>query len=150
VRQGDDIVYVERTSSGRASIKVVHLVGARAPLHATAAGKLFLVEDGVHKVRDYARRTGLPGFTPTSLTTLAALERDLDRVRRHGVAFDNEEAEPGLRCVAAGIRDDTGELVAGISVSAPADRYNPEWAPLVRETADEISRAIGYQQAGKR
>jgi DNA-binding IclR family transcriptional regulator len=150
VRQGDDIVYVERTSSGRASIKVVHLVGARAPLHATAAGKLFLVEDGVHKVRDYARRTGLPGFTPTSLTTLAALERDLDRVRRHGVAFDNEEAEPGLRCVAAGIRDDTGELVAGISVSAPADRYNPEWAPLVRETADEISRAIGYQQAGER
>jgi DNA-binding IclR family transcriptional regulator len=150
VRQGDDIVYVERTSSGRASIKVVHLVGARAPLHATAAGKLFLVEDGVHKVRDYARRTGLPGFTPTSLTTLAALERDLDRVRRHGVAFDNEEAEPGLRCVAAGIRDDTGELVAGISVSAPADRYNPEWAPLVRETADKISRAIGYQQAGKR
>jgi DNA-binding IclR family transcriptional regulator len=71
-------------------------------------------------------------------------------VRRHGVAFDNEEAEPGLRCVAAGIRDDTGELVAGISVSAPADRYNPEWAPLVRETADKISRAIGYQQAGKR
>lgn len=150
VRQGDDIVYVERTSSGRASIKVVHLVGARAPLHATAAGKLFLVEDGVQKVRDYARRTGLPGFTPTSLTTLAALERDLDRVRRHGVAFDNEEAEPGLRCVAAGIRDDSGELVAGISVSAPADRYNPDWAPLVRETAEEISGAIGYQQAGKR
>jgi DNA-binding IclR family transcriptional regulator len=150
VRQGDDIVYVERTSSGRASIKVVHLVGARAPLHTTAAGKLFLVEDGVQKVRDYAKRTGLPGFTPTSLTTLPALEKDLDRVRRHGVAFDNEEAEPGLRCVAAGVRDDTGELVAGISVSAPADRYSPDWAPLVRDTAEEISRAIGYQPAPKR
>lgn len=144
VRQGDEIVYVERTSSGRSSIKVVHLVGARAPLHTTAAGKLFLVEDGVQKVKDYARRTGLPGFTPTSLTTLTALEKELDRVRRHGIAFDNEEAEPGLRCIAAGVRDDTGELVAGISVSAPAERYNPDWVPLVRETADAISRAIGY------
>ncbi len=150
VRQGDEIVYVERTSSGRSSIKVVHLVGARAPLHTTAVGKLFLVEDGAPKVREYARRTALPGFTATSLTTLAALEKDLDRVRRHSIAFDNEEAEPGLRCIAAGVRDDTGELVAGISVSAPADRYNPDWVPLVRETADAISRAIGYTGVKKR
>jgi DNA-binding IclR family transcriptional regulator len=150
VRQGDEIVYVERTSSGRASVRVVHLVGARAPLHTTAVGKLFLVEDGAQKVKEYAKRTGLPGFTPGSLTTLQALERDLDRVRRHDLAFDNEEAETGLRCIAAGIRDDTGELVAGISVSAPADRYNADWAPLVRETADQISRAIGYTPGKKR
>jgi DNA-binding IclR family transcriptional regulator len=144
VRQGDDIVYVERTSSGRASVRVVHLVGARAPLHTTAVGKLFLAEDGPLKVKEYARRTGLPGFTPTSLTTPPMLEKDLDRVRRHGIAYDNEEAETGLRCIAAGVRDDTGELVAGISVSAPAERYDPDWAPIVRETAEEISRAIGY------
>jgi len=150
VRQGDEIVYVERTSSGRASIKVVHLVGARAPLHTTATGKLFLAEDGAAKVKEYAKRTGLPGFTPTSLTTLPALEKELDRVRRHGVAFDNEEAETGLRCIAAGIRDDTGELVAGISLSAPADRFNPDWAPLVRQTADQISHTIGYLPAKKR
>ncbi|MCX7176850.1 MAG: IclR family transcriptional regulator, partial [Proteobacteria bacterium] len=55
VRQGDEIVYVERTSSGRSSVRVVHLVGARAPLHVTAVGKLFLVEDGVQKVREYAK-----------------------------------------------------------------------------------------------
>lgn len=150
VRQGDEIVYVERTSSGRSSIKVVHLVGARAPLHTTAVGKLYLVEDGLPKLREYARRTNLPGFTPTSLTTLAALEKDLDRVRRHGIAFDNEEAEPGLRCIAAGVRDDTGELVAGISVSTPAERYNPDWVPLLRETADAISQAIGYTGVKKR
>ena len=150
VRQGDEIVYVERTSSGRALVKVVHLVGARAPLHTTAVGKLFLVEDGAQKVREYARRTELPGFTPTSLTTLQALERDLDRVRRHGVAFDNEEAETGLRCVAAGVRDDSGDLVAGISISAPADRYNADWVAVVREAANAISRAIGYRAPKKR
>jgi DNA-binding IclR family transcriptional regulator len=112
VRQGDEIVYVERTSSGRSSIRVVHLVGARAPLHVTAVGKLYLADDSPQQLRDYARRTGLPGFTPTSLTSVSALEREVDRARRHGIAFDNEEIEPGLRCIAAGVRDDSGELVA--------------------------------------
>ncbi len=149
VRQGDEIVYVERTSSGRSSVRVVHLVGARAPLHVTSVGKLYLVEDGPQKVKEYAKRTGLPGYTPTSITTLAALEKELERVRRHGVAFDNEEIEQGLRCIAAPIRDDAGELVAGISVSAPAERHNPDWAAIVRETADEISTAIGYNKPVK-
>lgn len=149
VRQGDEIVYVERTSSGRSSVRVVHLVGARAPLHVTAVGKLFLVADGPQKVREYAKRTGLPGSTPTSLTTLPALERELERVRRHGVAFDNEEIEQGLRCTAAPIRDDSGELVAGLSVSAPAERHSAAWAPIVRQAADEISAAIGYVKPEK-
>ncbi len=144
VRQGDEIVYVERTSSGPSSVRVVHLVGARAPLHVTAVGKLFLLEDGSARIRDYVRRTGLPGFTQASLTTLAALEKELDKVRRHGVAFDNEEIEQGLRCIAAPVRDDSRELVAGLSVSAPADRHNPDWAARIRLTADEISAAIGY------
>ncbi len=149
VRQGDEIVYVERTSSGRSSVRVVHLVGARAPLHVTAVGKLFLLEDGAQKVREYAARTGLPGLTPASITVLQALERELDRVRRHGIAFDNEEIELGLRCIAAPIRDDTGELVAGLSVSAPADRHNPDWAMTVSKTADEISAAIGYVKSAR-
>ncbi len=146
VRQGDDIIYVERTSSGRSSVRVVHLVGARAPLHVTAVGKLYLAEESPADLRAYAKRTGLPGFTPTSLTALPALEREIDKVRRHGVAFDNEEIEQGLRCIAAPIRDDGGELVAGISVSAPADRHNPDWSPLVRAAADEISAALGYDR----
>lgn len=144
VRQGDEIVYVERTSSGRSSVRVVHLVGARAPLHVTSVGKLYLADDGLQKLRDYAKRTGLPGYTPTSITTLPALEKEIDRVRRHGVAFDNEEIEQGLRCIAAPVRDDSGELVAGVSISAPAERHNPDWAALVKETADAISTAIGY------
>ena len=150
VRQGDDIVYVERTSSGRSSVRVVHLVGARAPLHVTAVGKLYLSGESPAALRDYAKRTGLPGFTSTSLTSLPALERELDRVRRHDVAFDNEEIEQDLRCIAAPVRDDAGDLVAGISVSAPAERHNPDWAPLVKQAADRISAAIGYTGARSR
>lgn len=148
VRQGDEIVYVERTSSGRSSVRVVHLVGARAPLHVTAVGKLYLAEESADQVRNYARRTGLAGCTPTSITTLPALEKELERVRRHGVAFDNEEIEQGLRCIAAPVRDDSGDLVAGLSVSAPAERYDADWAPLVRETAEAISSAMGYARSG--
>lgn len=146
IRQGDEIVYIERTSSGRSTVRAVHLVGARAPLHVTAVGKLYLAEDTPDAVADYARRTGLPGLTTTSLTTLAALKRELERVRHQGVAFDNEEIEPGLRCIAAPVHDDTGLLVAGLSVSAPAERHSPEWAALVRQAADTISASIGYAE----
>ena len=144
IRDRDEIVYVDRTSSGRSAVRVVHIVGARAPLHTTASGKLFLCDDGIDKVRDYARRTGLPGSTPTSITELGALEKELDKVRRHEVAFDLDEVETGVRCIAAGIRDDSGELVAGLSLSTPSERFNPDWAPLVRSTAAEISRTLGY------
>lgn len=144
IRDHDEIVYVERTSSGRSAVRVVHIVGARAPLHTTATGKLFLVEDGAEKVREYARRTGLPRATPASITDFALLEKELDKVRRHGVAFDLDEVESGVRCIAAGIRDDAGELVAGLSLSTPSERFNPDRAALIRDTADQISRALGY------
>lgn len=144
IRDGDEIVYVDRTSSGRSSVRVVHIVGARAPLHTTATGKLFLVDDGGERIREYARRTGLPASTPASITTLPALEKELDRVRRHGVAFDMDEVESGVRCIAAGIRDHSGALIAGLSLSTPSERFNPDWVPLVRAAADEISRALGH------
>ena len=150
IRAGDEIVYVERTSSGRSAVRVVHIVGARAPLHTTATGKLFLVEDGMDRVREYARRTGLPGSTPASITEIGMLEKELDKVRRHGVAFDLEEVEIGVRCIAAGVRDDSGELIAGLSVSTPSERFSPDRAPLVREAADEISRALGYVRRSAR
>lgn len=144
MRSGDEIVYVERTSSGRSAVRIVHIVGARAPLHTTATGKLFLAEDSPELNRQYAERTGLPGNTQASMTTLRALEQELARVRRHQVAYDMEEVEVGVRCIAAGIRDDDGDLVAGLSLSTPTERFNPDWAPLVRDTAMEISRALGY------
>jgi DNA-binding IclR family transcriptional regulator len=145
VRHDDEIVYVERTSSGRSAMRVVHVIGARCSLHATAAGKLFLLEDGFTRLRDYAKRTGLAAHTKNTITHLAALERELERIQRQGWATDNEEAELGVRCVAAGIRDDAGRLVAALSLSTPADRMKPQWGPLVKQTAERISTAIGHR-----
>lgn len=149
MRQGDEIVYVERTSSGRSSVRVVHLVGARAPLHVTAVGKLYLAEENPQAVREYARRTGLPGFTANSVNSLPALERELTRVLHDGVALDNEEIEQGLRCVAAPIRDDSGAVAGGLSVSAPAERYDPSWVTALRLTAERISAELGYKGTGR-
>ncbi|HXC40770.1 MAG TPA: IclR family transcriptional regulator [Burkholderiales bacterium] len=145
VRRDDEIVYVERTSSGRALMRVVNIVGARAPLHITAVGKLFLMEDGAEGLRAYAERTKLPGPTRNSLTTVAALEREFEKIRKQGYAVDAEEAELGVRCIAAGVRDDSGAMISGLSVSAPAERMKLSWAGLVKDTAERISRAVGYQ-----
>lgn len=147
IRDEDEIIYLERTSDGRSLVRVVYLLGGRAPLHLTSLGKLFLAADNPAAVRAYAKRTGLPGKTPHSLTSLAMLEKELDKVRRHDLAYDNEEAEIGLRCVASPIRNVEGVIVAGLSISAPTDRHKPTWASQIKATAEEISRALGYRPA---
>ena len=150
IRDGDEIIYLERTSSGRSLVRVVYLVGARAPLHLTSLGKLFLAADTPADLRAYAERTKLPGKTPHSLTTLEQLEKELETIRRDDIAYDNEEAEIGLRCVAAPIRNDEGTLVAGLSISAPTDRHDATWPDRIREATIEISRALGYPSTQKR
>jgi len=145
VRHDDEIVYVERTSSGRSAMRVVHVIGARAALHITAAGKLFLLEDGFARLREYAKRTGLAAHTRNTLTNLQQFERDLERTQRQGWATDNEEAEIGVRCVAAGVRDDAGLLIAALSLSTPAERMKAQWGPLIKETAERISKAVGHR-----
>jgi DNA-binding IclR family transcriptional regulator len=96
-------------------------------------------------VRGYATRTGLAGHTRNSITQLPVLERELSRVKQSGVARDNEELELGVRCIAAGIYDDQGKLLAGLSISAPADRMDDEWLAKLQSTADAISQELGYQ-----
>jgi DNA-binding IclR family transcriptional regulator len=149
VRQGDEIVYIERTYSERSGMQVVRAIGGRAPLHLTSTGKLFLAADDVQRVRAYATRTGLAGHTRNSITQLPVLERELARARQNGVAHDNEELELGVRCIAAGIYDDQDKLVAGLSISAPADRLDDGWLPKLQQTARQISTALGHPQAGR-
>lgn len=147
VRQGDEIVYVERAYTERSGMQVVRAVGGRAPLHLTSVGKLFLACDDRDRVRAYAARTGLAGHTRNSLTQLSALERELDTVRARGVARDDEELEIGVRCMAAGIYDDGDRLVAGLSISAPSDRLDEAWIDRVKATARQISVALGHRKA---
>ena len=148
MRQGDEIVYIERAYSERSGMQVVRAIGGRAPLHLTSVGKLFLANDDIQRVRSYATRTGLIGHTRNSITEVSVLERELSTVLALGTARDDEELEVGVRCMAAGIFDDQGILVAGLSISAPADRLEESWLDDLRTTARDISTALGYQCTG--
>jgi len=145
VRQDDEMVYVERLTSDRSAMRVAHLIGARAPLHVTAVGKLFLLEDGAEQTSDYVSRNGLAVYTRNTIRDPDSLTRELEKVRKLGYAFDNEEAEKGVSCIGAGIYDDEGRLTAGLSVSAPSNRLDKSWGLKVKDVADAISRAIGYR-----
>jgi len=147
LQQGDEIVYIERAWSERSGMQVVRAIGGHAPLHLTSTGKLFLSVAEPRQVRAYATRTGLAGTTRNSITDIERLERELALVRRHGYARDNEELELGVRCIAAGIHDDTGKLQAGLSLSAPADRMRDDWIPLLQRAALQISGSLGYEAA---
>ncbi|MCX8519937.1 MAG: IclR family transcriptional regulator [Rhodoferax sp.] len=144
LRQGDEIVYVERAYSERSGMQVVRAIGGHAPLHLTSVGKLFLAADDAQRMRAYATRTGLQGHTKNSITSLEALEQDLARVRQYGQASDNEELELGVRCMAAGIYDDQNKLVAGLSISAPSERLEDAWLAKLKDTAQQISRSLGH------
>lgn len=144
VRQSDEIVYIERSYSERSGMQVVRAIGGRAPLHLTSSGKFFLAHDDARSVRAYATRTGLPGHTTNSITELVTLEKELSQVRERGYAKDNEELELGVRCIAAGVFDDSGKIVAGLSVSAPTERMQDQWIGDLLHASQEISTRLGH------
>jgi len=145
LRQGDEIVYIERAFSDRSGMQVVRAIGGRAPLHLTSVGKLFLSQEGPEELELYAKRTLLKGSTKNSITNLEQLKTELNHVRTHKRASDNEELELGVRCIAAGIYDDQEQLVAGLSISAPADRLQEEWMTMLEKTATDISSSLGHK-----
>jgi DNA-binding IclR family transcriptional regulator len=126
-------------------------VGSRAPAYCTAVGKAMLAELPEAEVNDIIRRSGLKPVTANTITTPAALKAELRSVRSRGYAIDNEEKEPGLRCVSAAVRGHSGKLLAAISVSGPAFRITKERLPAIGEVvmraAQDLSAEFGYRAA---
>jgi DNA-binding IclR family transcriptional regulator len=145
MRQGDEIVYIEREYGTLSGVQVVRSVGDRAPLHLTSVGKLFLAHDPFEQVQAYAQRTSLLGQTHNSITQLDKLQQELAKVRQDGSARDDEELEMGVRCMAAGIYNDQNDLIAGLSISAPANRLEEAWLQRLQATARHISSLLGFK-----
>jgi DNA-binding IclR family transcriptional regulator len=144
LREGDQVVYVERAIPNR-MMRVEQVIGSRAPLHVTAVGKLMLGEAGADATKEYARRTGLRAYTVNTRAKAGTLQKDIDTSRARGYALDDEEAELGVGCIGVLIRDASGAAVAGLSVSAPMERRQTAWIPLVQEAGRRISARLGYQ-----
>ncbi|OBS10983.1 IclR family transcriptional regulator [Acidihalobacter prosperus] len=143
VREGDEVIYIERVAPKR-MMRVEQVIGSRAPLHVTAVGKLMLGELGDAFLRAYARRTGLPAYTPKTITSVERLLTVVHQARAQGTALDDEEAEEGVGCIGTLVHDSTGAVVAGLSISAPMERRRDAWVALVREAGRRIAARLGY------
>ena len=143
IREGDEVVYIEKATPNR-MMHVQQLVGSRAPLHVTAVGKLMLAMGGEEECRGYAMRTNLPAYTRNTINDLPALLREAERLRSQGYAYDDEEAEIGVGCIGTLIYDASGNIIAGLSISAPIERRQASWANNLLQAAREISAEFGY------
>ncbi|HEY9052808.1 MAG TPA: IclR family transcriptional regulator [Gammaproteobacteria bacterium] len=143
VREGDEVIYIERVTPNR-MMRVEQVVGSRAPLHVTAVGKLMLGELGDAFLRAYAERSGLKRYTRHTLSSQQDLIKAVHESAGQGFAYDNEEAEEGVGCIGVVIRDNTGNVAAGLSISAPIERRRDEWVVLLKQAAKTISERLGY------
>ena len=95
---------------------------------------------------------GLPSYTRNTITDVAALEVELERIRIQGYAIDDEEYDEGLRCIGAGVRDHSGHVVSALGIGGPVTRITParveELAQLVMAAANGLSRRLGAHQSG--
>jgi DNA-binding IclR family transcriptional regulator len=101
-----------------------------------------LAEAGEVACREYARRSGLPGYTRYSLTDEEQLVQHVSGCLRAGYAYDDEEAEAGVGCIGVLVHDRDGAIVAGLSISAPIERRRDEWAEALRDTAQALSERL--------
>jgi DNA-binding IclR family transcriptional regulator len=108
---GDQVSIVE-SLTGKALIGISVRLNEPIPLHATAAGKLFLAD---RLARGASLQRKLPGFTDATITDAAALRHELERVAGRGWADAPEQSMLGINAVSAPIRDHRGELVAMLS-----------------------------------
>ncbi|MEU5931893.1 IclR family transcriptional regulator [Micromonospora sp. NPDC047187] len=143
-----DVIYLVKFDSTH-PVRMVSGVGLRLPAHCTAVGKVLLSALDQADLDAVLLKDPLPGMTPDSITDPDLLREHLNRVRAEGVAVDIGESDTAMRCVAAGIRDHTGAIIAGMSLSAPSIRWTPqvqvEWTGLVREGAAVLSARMGYR-----
>ena len=145
IERGDQVLFLSQVETHEA-IRAFFPPGTVSPMHVSGIGKALLAWWPADRVARIAGR-GLPGFTPRSLTTMAALQGDLALTRARGYAVDDQEKTDGMRCIAAPIFNAYGEPVAGLSISGPAFRLPLDRAAAlgaqVRAAADGVTLAIG-------
>lgn len=145
MRQDDAMMYVEHVFSAQDGVGLTRQIGALAPLHCTSGGKLFLSEFSPEDVSDYIARTRLTARTRHSIDSAERLIPELDRIRELGWADDKEELEIGIQCVGAPIRDQSGHIVAALTIVSASDMsQKPEWVRLLLSTANAVSATLGW------
>jgi len=140
------VLYI-RIRESRQAVRMSSGLGSRAPAHCTGVGKALIAFQPPEIVQQIIDN-GLKRYTQGTITDPERLRAELATIRQKGYAIDDEEIEVGLRCIAAPIRDHSGQVTAAISVAAPVQRMTKRnlqaTIPSVIAAADAISRRLGY------
>lgn len=150
VEYDNKVMYIESVADAVSSRMLVNhqYIGHIAPMHCTGAGKLMLLNYNPKQLTAFLEKVGLKKYTDSTIVTEERLLEELERVREHGYALDNEECEVGLCCVAAPIYDYSGKIIAGLSISGPTIRMDEatilRHRDLILPVAKQISINLGY------
>ncbi len=143
----DAIIYIHKIESDY-GLRMQSRIGRRKPLHSTAIGKVLLAHMAPDKALALLNAQPLKAMTPKTLTRPEAVVELLPRIWKQGVAEDNEEAEPGLRCIAVPVFDRFGKVIAALSVSFPLMRCEADtpahYTALLKTTSAAISAKMGW------
>lgn len=147
ILEGPDVVYVCKVDSTQ-SVRMVSRMGGRVPASCTAVGKALLAYVPEPERKKLLRK-GLAKLTPKSITEPHVLANQLDEIRASGIAFEAGESNPDVSCVAAPVRDHTGNVIAALSISVPDMRWvqrpREEWGALASAGAARLSSELGFQ-----
>lgn len=143
----DEFIIVLTRMESREIMRSLTKVGGRVSMVASGVGKAVLAAYSDEDVSAIIRHHGMPRLTEKSIVRPGDLFKELQTIRRCGYAVDDEEAQIGLRCVAAVVYDHHAEPLAAISVSGMTSRVTDERLPgigrIVREVAAELTAALG-------
>jgi DNA-binding IclR family transcriptional regulator len=146
VRMGDSVIVVARTSSPGA-FQLTDRVGVVRPAHCTALGKIILAALRPDQLERFVERVELKPSTEKSITEVPQLLREIEEVRRSGIAFDDGEFNAEVRCVAVPVRDFTGNVVGALGISGPVWRLTIQAlqsrSRVVQAAADRLSAEFG-------
>jgi IclR family transcriptional regulator, KDG regulon repressor len=152
VRMGDAIVVIARTS-GPGAFQLTDRVGVVRPAHCTALGKIILASLRPDQLKRFLERVDLKPSTKKSITDIPVLLREIAEVRRSGLAIDDGEFNPEVRCVAVPVTNFTGEIIGALGISAPIWRVSNQemqsFAKVVQAAAARLSAEFGAKGVAK-
>ena len=149
VEEHDWAAYLYKSEPSR-GVQTTADIGDRRPLHCTGLGKSILSTFSEKRVREIIDHRGLPAMTENTITDAGELMEELAVIREQGYSIDNQEIQPGLRCVAAPVNPEHTDIVGAVSVSGPTGRLKdgrlkPELAEQVTSAANVIE--INFRNA---
>jgi IclR family acetate operon transcriptional repressor len=148
--QGDELVTILKRDARHAVRVDAGTLGTSDAAHATASGKAILGWLPEDEIRRIVAAHGMTKFTPNTITDLDGLIEELRLVRRNGFALDREEFRPGVVCVGAAIRDQSGAVVGAISASTPSMRASDDHLDLMRDEVVAATRALSAELGARR